>query len=123
MKKPLVLILIALTLASTAWARNRYLSTFNSQYGTAGTRLDDCAVCHSQGNNRNAFGADFEQAMKASGATVTSALLSIEPLDSDGDGVPNNLEIAAGTFPGDSSDFPSVAVESENWTSVKSKYR
>ena len=123
MKRLLTTAALVLALASAAWARNSYLNAFNAQYGTAGTTLDTCSTCHAQSFNRNAYGADFEKALNVSGATQTSALLAVEPLDSDGDGASNAVEISAGTFPGDANDVPSVAVESKSWTNIKSKYR
>jgi len=123
MKKLLVTILLVLVLATVAWARPGYLSAFNTQYGTTGTKLDGCSTCHLPSFARNMYGADFEKALNVSGATESTALLAVESLDSDGDGVSNAIEISAGTFPGDPSDFPAVAVESETWSKVKTKYR
>jgi hypothetical protein len=88
-----------------AWAKSGYLNTFNTKYGTSGTRLDDCMVCHVSGSNsRNVYGRAFGTALSANNATVQSALTAIEGQDSDGDHATNILEINARTLPGDSQD-------------------
>jgi len=66
----------------------------------AGTKLDDCALCHTGGTALNAYGAAYDAAGKNFGA--------IESADSDGDGFSNIAEIVALTFPGDASDKPVV---------------
>jgi hypothetical protein len=85
--------------ALSALAVGSYLSQFNAQYGTTGTNLDTCLICHGAGGPpNNPYGADYA----ANGYNFAS----IEQLDSDGDGYTNLEEITAGTFPGDASDFP-----------------
>jgi len=97
-----LVIAISLAVGGTAYAVSGYLSTFNSTYGTAGTRLDDCALCHiGIATPRNNFAADFA----AGGHNFDAAL---EALDSDGDGFTNLEEIMALTFPGDPTDFPAA---------------
>lgn len=123
MKRLLTTVIIVLALASAAWARNTYLSSFNGQYGTSGTKLDSCSTCHEASFNRNAYGSDFEKALGVSGATQSTALVAIEAMDSDGDGASNAAEIAAGTFPGDPGDTPVVSVRADSWTNIKSLYR
>jgi Cep192 domain 4 len=109
---PLAVLVIAVVLAvgGTAYAVSGYLNTFNSTYGTSGTRLDTCVLCHPSGTGgaRNSFGSDF-----ASGGHNFNAAL--EALDSDGDGIINGDEIANLTFPGDPNDpasagTPNIAV-------------
>ncbi|MGB7970518.1 MAG: choice-of-anchor U domain-containing protein [Candidatus Deferrimicrobiaceae bacterium] len=98
-----MVIAVVLAVGGTAYAVSGYLNTFNSTYGTAGTRLDTCVLCHPSGTGgaRNSFGSDF-----ASGGHNFNAAL--EALDSDGDGILNGAEIAALTFPGDPNDPPSA---------------
>ena len=92
-----------------AWAVDAYLPMFTNNYPTtAGTKLDDCLVCHltTNGGARDSYGDDFEL-MKGGATDITSvqaALASIETLDSDGDTLVNIDEINAGTFPGDCTD-------------------
>jgi hypothetical protein len=123
MMRVLLALGLALLLANTAWSRSRYLSEFNSQYGTVGTKLDDCATCHITTNNRNLYGADLERALRANGSDAAVSLQSIEQDDADGDGAINILEITARTWPGDPNDVPSLPVEPETWTRVKALYR
>src|SRR3990172_10074439 len=65
----------------------------------AGTRLDDCLLCHPAGSHQvNPYGRDYSRNRGDFGA--------IEGLDSDGDGFTNLAEILALTFPGDPHDMP-----------------
>jgi len=97
-------IAVVLAVGGTAYAVSGYLNTFNSTYGTSGTRLNTCGLCHNNpggGGPVNNFGSDF-----ASGGHNFDAAL--EALDSDGDTFSNIDEINALTFPGDPSDFPAA---------------
>ena len=101
-KKMFSVILMAvfgiLTLSSgTALAVSSYLNSFNSQYGSSGTTLDSCNLCHTSVPSLNGYGDDY-----AGGYNFTN----IEGLDSDGDGFVNLDEINARTSPGNASSFP-----------------
>jgi len=88
-------------------AVEQYLADFNALYGTAGTVLDSCLVCHvsANGGNRNDYGTAFDLAkLNNTTAGVQAALIAIELDDSDGDSIDNISEINAGTFPGDCTD-------------------
>lgn len=85
----------------SAQASSKYLSAFNTTYGTSGTRLDTCILCHPTVPSLNPYGTDF----RAYGHIFSA----IEPLDSDGDGYSNIDEILALTFPGDPADTPPTA--------------
>jgi hypothetical protein len=67
---------------------NDFKDLCDFQYGTIGTVLDGCFLCHvsTNGGNRNDYGNAFA-AMKISNDTtdVQDALTTIEPGDSDGD--------------------------------------
>ncbi|MFO7560578.1 MAG: GEGP motif-containing diheme protein [Desulfobacterales bacterium] len=103
---------------------------------TAGTKLDNCALCHTGGSYVNSKGKTVELgscqwchdvygydgagniadtmnvygiAYKASGRNST-AVRAIDGLDSDGDGYVNSAEITAGTYPGNSNDHPGLTV-------------
>jgi hypothetical protein len=80
-----------------ASAFSSYLTGFNAAYGTAGTRLDSCTVCHnsSSGGSRNSYGNDYNGSFPAN-----------DTRDSDNDGFTNTEEIDALTFPGNASDVP-----------------
>jgi hypothetical protein len=81
-------------------AKPTYLSTFNSTYGTSGTALDSCSLCH-PGGNTSTFNA-YATAYGSAGHSFTA----IANLDSDGDGFTNIAEITARTFPGDPGSTP-----------------
>jgi hypothetical protein len=112
-RKPLPLVLstavgAALSAASPGvFAVTQYLDDFNALYGTAGTALDTCLVCHVSptGGNRNDYGNAFAAAKVSNDtAGVQDALMAIEPDDSDGDLIINIDEINAPTNPGDCTD-------------------
>ena len=57
MKKRIVPILIVTLIVGafgTAYALSSYLSSFNSTYGTTGTVLSSCTLCHPAGGGNNA---------------------------------------------------------------------
>ena len=85
-----------------AHAVSGYLASFNSQYGTSGTALNTCTLCHTSpsGGSRNPYGSAYGNA----GHSFTS----IANLDSDGDGFTNVAEITARTFPGDAASKPAT---------------
>ena len=76
------------------------LNAFNKKYGTSGSKLDSCLTCHqsqaASRDNLNPYGTDF--------AGAGHDFATIEPKDSDGDGVTNIDEIKKGTFPGNPAD-------------------
>jgi len=94
---------ILIASGSQAIAKSSYLSSFNQQYGTSGTKLDTCTLCHPNYPNtsRNPFGVDFRDAGHSYNA-------SLEGTDSDGDGFTNLEEIEALTFPGDAASKPAA---------------
>lgn len=100
-------LIIALLLLATvligvpmAAARPTYFAAFKDKYSTSGTRLDTCNTCHTSGGGspRNPYGLAFSDS--------GHDFVSIELLDSDGDGFTNIEEIKALTFPGDANDYP-----------------
>lgn len=92
--------------------------------GTLGTYLlagvNDCRLCHAPGDTapdkdkpRNSFGERLEEVKselrKAKKPTdIVARFDTIADEDSDGDGVPNLLEILTGHFPGDATDTPTA---------------
>jgi hypothetical protein len=108
----------ALTLvAVTAQARSGYKTDFNNLYGTAGSALDSCNLCHgSSTSSWNAYGNDLMTAgniragTQVSSSVITTALKAIESKDSDGDTFSNITEITARTFPGDATSKPVTTV-------------
>jgi hypothetical protein len=82
------------------YASSGYLTQFNSKYGTAGTALDTCSVCHTNVPSRNPYGSAY--------GSNSHNYTTIEPLDSDGDGFSNIAEINARTFPGNASSKPAT---------------
>ena len=91
---------------SIAKAVSSYKSQFTARYGTAGTTLDQCLLCHTsntnpRASNVNSYGNDY--------ANNGHNFAAIEQLDSDGDGFSNIAEINARTFPGDPNSKPTSA--------------
>jgi len=108
---PVMLVLVVLFLWSgKGYARSGYLTDFNGKYGTTGTALDSCLVCHAatasggRSNNRNNYGTAW-----ATAGTNLAAFGAIEGADSDGDSFTNIQEINARTFPGDPNSKPAAA--------------
>jgi len=84
-----------------AHAKSGYLTSFNSEYGTSGTALDTCNVCHTSSiPTRNPYGTAY--------GSNAHSFTAIANLDSDGDGFTNNAEIVARTFPGDAASKPAT---------------
>ena len=99
------IVMVLCLMGGQAYAQSPYLSSFNSTYGTSGTVLNTCNLCHPNYPNsfaRNGFGSDY-----ASGGHLFNATL--EGKDSDGDGFTNIQEINARTFPGDPNSKPATA--------------
>jgi hypothetical protein len=109
MKKLLLLCIVTVLCAAprASHAFSSFKTAFNTRYGTAGTRLDSCQVCHGASTSTwNPYGdAVFDRVVNL-GEPIATALANIEPVDSDGDSFNNLTEIQARTFPGDPNDKP-----------------
>lgn len=101
----LLVLTVALSGMPEAMAKSEYLTIFTANYSwTVNTKLDSCDTCHVYGSNaRNHYGADLEKQL-LNGTTVDQGLKNIEPINSDGDGYVNIVEIYNLSFPGDPSD-------------------
>jgi hypothetical protein len=78
----------------SALARKPFLADFNSEYGTADSRLDTCGVCHYNFDGagaRNPYGEAF---------LIAGNFSAIEDVDSDVDGTTSIDEILALFMPG-----------------------
>ena len=76
-----------------AFSFSSYLTEFNNNYATQGSRLDSCGLCHvnfNGGGARTTYGEDYRN-----NSYISS---SIGLLDSDGDGFTNDQEAAPGTL-------------------------
>ncbi|MCK5336391.1 MAG: PKD domain-containing protein, partial [Gammaproteobacteria bacterium] len=74
-----------------------YLTDFNNTYGTLGTRIDNCGLCHNDfggGGVRTPYGEDFRN--------NNYSIVNIGLIDSDGDGFNNDQESSLSmlTLPG-----------------------
>jgi hypothetical protein len=106
-------LLPGLVLVGAAWARPEAPEAFCQTYSDAPACIAgavSCTTCHVQAGPpaHNPYGADLGAARDAAlpfGDDIARALLEIEALDSDGDGVSNLEEILAGTEPGFSTDI------------------
>jgi hypothetical protein len=100
--KRLLSILFAMTfllsIHSVTYSSSGYMTSFNSRYGSAGTAIGTCSVCHTTAPSVNSYGNAFK--------SNSHNYATIEPLDSDGDGFTNIAEINAKTFPGNASSKP-----------------
>jgi hypothetical protein len=99
-----VLLIVALVFFGhgTSYAKSGYKTSFESAYPAAkGSVIDSCTLCHTSTSGsapRNPYGAAYG----SSGRNFKT----IEPVDSDGDGFSNLVEINAKTFPGDNTSYP-----------------
>ncbi len=112
--------------AAAAHARPPYKKALADFLGLPNvSKLNDCRTCHlpdppgkendplaAAEKPHNGFGkrlkavrAELRKAGKKS--DIVTAILAVADEDSDGDGVPNLLELVAGRFPGDAKDKPS----------------
>lgn len=101
-------VILSILSAPDTMAFNTYKNSFNSRYGTTGTRLDSCLTCHTTPTSPgplNPYGDALFNRLNL-GDAIGAALANIEPLDSDGDTHSNLTEINARTFPGNPNDFP-----------------
>jgi len=109
----LILLLMPAWLArpTPAIANATGMATFKTRYpGVANTKLDSCTTCHTASlPGTNPFGADY-----LFYGRNAAALQTMEPLDSDGDGWTNLLEIQSTTFPGDAADHPAGSPPATN---------
>ena len=97
MKKKLgvvpAIVILTLGIVGMASANPGYMATFNTKYGTTGTALNSCLVCHmanppTSPYTRNPFGTDFASTT-ITGHTAHSFDAALESRDSDGDGFTN----------------------------------
>jgi hypothetical protein len=102
-----VTLTLVLGLAVTAPADTGARNSFNSKY--PGNLLGGtCTVCHTSPPATNPYGTALKNNGGSASNIPDAAFTTVEPLDSDGDGVSNIDEINAGTYPGDRNSFPSV---------------
>src|SRR5664279_581780 len=106
MKRILKLMVVLVSLAiglTSAHAQSSYLSSFKSTYPAAAATLGQCVLCHidpAGGGSTNNYGTDY--------GNNGHNFKTIEPLDSDGDGFTNIVEIQALTWPGDATSYPTI---------------
>ena len=85
-------------IVSTAKGRSYYTSIWGNQYLYSGTYGAECLICHSENLELlNAYGRDI---CLTEGTDVESRIVTVEDLDSDGDGITNLEEIESDDQPG-----------------------
>jgi hypothetical protein len=109
-----------LLLVSTAHARPAYRKAMADYFGPdLAPNLNACTTCHlvakptDDDHKHNAFGKRLKavrtELRKAKKKTdIISRILAVADEDSDGDGVPNLIELLSGHGPGDAKDKPSA---------------
>jgi len=97
----LAAILAMLFVTSNAEAKRSWLESFYDLYGTSGTRLDNCGLCHVDFRQNSELN-DYGLAFKAAGGTSdpTGAFIAIEGNDPDKDTVSSVDEIDQLFLPG-----------------------
>jgi MYXO-CTERM domain-containing protein len=99
---------VMLAFGGTAHSNTDILGSFNTEYTTAGTALDDCTTCHTSGSSFNLYGSAIDTAGGRGTDAGLAAIQAVEGDDSDGDTFTNIVEINALTFPGDDTSFPAA---------------
>ncbi len=127
--KLLVILLAAwlMSIPSAVFARPAHKKALAEFFGPfLAKRLNDCRTCHlpdpsgaavnafPQSKPHNSFGARLKAVKKelkklGKPTDIASRLEFVAEEDSDGDGVPNLIELLSGHFPGDPADKPSPA--------------
>jgi hypothetical protein len=94
-------ILTMLLVTSNAEAKSSWLQSFHDLYGTAGTQLDTCGLCHVNFVRNSALN-DYGLAFRAAGGTSdqTGAFIALEKNDPDKDMVSSFDEIEQLFLPG-----------------------
>ena len=104
----LLLVVAALCLPTSAWARASAAELFCAEYpdsALCATGSTSCTTCHVLAGppSHNPYGAAVREARDTAVAfdvDLSLALQAVELADSDGDGIDNLAEIAAGSWPG-----------------------
>lgn len=94
-------ILAMLLVTSNAEAKSSWLQSFHDLYGTSGTQLDTCGLCHVNFMRNSALN-DYGLAFRAAGGTSdqTGAFIALEKNDPDKDTVSSLDEIDQLFLPG-----------------------
>jgi hypothetical protein len=120
----LIALIGILLVVSAAKARPAHKRALADYFGSLlASKLNDCRTCHlpdkpgavtEDGEKpHNAFGKRMAEVRKqlkkaGKGTDIPTRLEAIASEDSDGDGVPNLIELLSGHFPGDAMDRPSA---------------
>ncbi len=99
----LVIVVLVLGIFGVAYAVRGDLTNFNTRYGTAGTVLDQCILCHTTNTQVGPLNS-YGNTLAGNGKNYAAA----ESIDSDGDGFSNIAEITARTFPGNAASRPAT---------------
>ena len=104
-----MIVVLVLGIFGVAWATNGIKTQFNIRYGTTGSAIDQCILCHASNTNPDIPSLETPQnpygvALENNGVDFAAA----EPVDSDGDGFTNIVEILARTFPGNPNSKPAT---------------
>src|SRR5262245_29195493 len=121
MTRSALLLALLLGLAAPAAAKPGYRQTLTTHMGPfLPKRVNECRLCHEKADARgqdparNAFRERLEEVRRAARKAgkpfdLPTRMAAVEAEDTDGDGVPNLIEILSGHFPGDPADTPTAA--------------
>ena len=124
-KTVIILGVFCLTIASFASAESEYLDFMLTRYNIPNqSKLNSCTTCHSGVGGswpRNVYGVQLQNAgIGGSVPAMTSAFDTTDPMDADGDGALNWVELVHSTWPADADDF--VPVDDSTWGKIKALY-
>jgi len=91
--------------AVIASANNGALADFDAQY-PSNSLGGSCNICHTTVPTRNPYGIALANNGGTGNNIQPATFVAVEPLDSDGDGFTNLVEIKTGFFPGNAASHP-----------------
>lgn len=94
---------LAIWATSQASAYSSYLSTFSNSYPDSTVATASCQLCHQNptgGNPWNAYGWSIREQIRDNNLSIAAAIIAVESLDADNNGMSNLKEINDNAQPG-----------------------
>ncbi|MCE9557672.1 MAG: hypothetical protein K8R88_01855 [Armatimonadetes bacterium] len=107
------LVLFAAVAAPVAWGLPAYWATLQKVYmiqPDTDVANAQCLTCHVKPPIRNAFGKEVEKALGSAESLTAEMLHGLDSLDTDGDGISNEVELSKGSLPADPLSKPKKGV-------------